>query len=39
MNMRGTEPSIPLASPNLCGNEEAYVVFALLRNWLSSVGD
>lgn len=39
MNVCGSATAIPLAAPNLSGNEEAYVVAALRSNWISSAGD
>ncbi len=40
MNRQGTEPlrRIPLALPDLSGNEERYVVDAIRSSWISSTG-
>lgn len=33
------EPRVPLAAPDLAGNEEAYVLQALRSTWISSTGE
>ncbi len=36
--MKNTEPRIPVAAPDLTGQEEAYVVEAIRSTWISSTG-
>ena len=35
----GEQPFIPVAMPDLCGNEERYVVEAVRSSWISSSGE